>query len=104
MTQWSIGVQREVIKDLVVDAAYVGNRGTGFLANNLINLNALSEDRLKSFGLDLHNATDQALLRARLDSAAALARGFSKLPYASYSPANTVAQSLRPFSLARTSG
>src|SRR5258706_2773087 len=97
MIQWSVGVQREVIKNLVVDAAYVGNRGTGFLANNLLALNALSEDRIKSFGLDLHNPTDQALLRARLDSAAAAARGFNKLPYASYSGANTVAQSLRPF-------
>ena len=97
MTQWSVGVQREVIKDLVVDAAYVGNRGTGFLANNLLALNAISEDRLKSFGLDLHNAADQALLRARLDSAAAAARGFNKLPYSTYSGANTVAQSLRPF-------
>ena len=97
MTQWSIGVQREVIKNLVVDVAYVGNRGTGFLANNLLALNAISDDRIKSFGLDIHNAADQALLRARLDSAAAAARGFNKLPYVTYSAANTVAQSLRPF-------
>jgi hypothetical protein len=97
MIQWSIGVQREVIKDFVVDAAYVGNRGTGFLANNLLALNALSEERIKSFGLDVHNPTDQALLRARLDSATAAARGFNKLPYSTYSGANTVAQSLRPF-------
>jgi Carboxypeptidase regulatory-like domain/TonB dependent receptor-like, beta-barrel len=97
MTQWSIGLQREVVKDVVIDAAYVGNRGSGFLANNLVVLNQLSEDRIKSFGLDVHNTADQALLRARLDSAAAIARGFNKLPYASYSPANTVAQSLRPY-------
>jgi Carboxypeptidase regulatory-like domain/TonB dependent receptor len=97
MKQWSIGLQREVIKDLVVDASYVGNRGTGFLANNLVNQNAISEDRLKALGLDLHNANDQTLLRARLDSAAAASRGFNNLPYAGYSAANTVAQSLRPF-------
>jgi len=60
-------------------------------------LNAISDDRIKSFGLDIHNAADQAVLRARLDSAAAAARGFNKLPYATYSAANTVAQSLRPF-------
>jgi Carboxypeptidase regulatory-like domain/TonB dependent receptor-like, beta-barrel len=97
LTQWSIGLQREVVKDLVVEASYVGNRGHGFLANNLANLNALGDDRLKSFGLDLHNAADQALLTSRLDSPTAAARGFNKLPYAGYSAANTVAQSLRPF-------
>jgi hypothetical protein len=97
MTQWSIGLQREVFKDLVVEGAYVGNRGSGFLANNLVNLNAVSADRLKTFGLDLLNANDQALLRARLDSALAASRGFNKLPYAGYSAANTVAQSLRLF-------
>ena len=97
MTQWSVSLQRELLKEFAVEIAYVGNRGTGFLANNLMALNALSEERLKSFGLDLHNAADQALLRARLDSAAAAARGFNKSPYAGYSLANTVAQSLRQF-------
>jgi hypothetical protein len=97
MTQWSLSLEREVIKDLVVEAAYVGNRGSGFMANNLVNLNAISEDRLKSFGLDLHNANDQALLKSRLDSALAASRGFNTSPYAGYSLANTVAQSLRPF-------
>ena len=77
--------------------AYVGNRGDGFTANNMVNLNALSVDRLKSFGLDINNATDRTLLTSRIDSALAAQRGFNKLPYPSYSGANTVAQSLRPF-------
>ena len=34
---------------------------------------------------------------SRLDSPLAASRGFNKLPYAGYSGANTVAQSLRPF-------
>ena len=97
LNQWSISVQREITRDIVVDFAYVGNRGKGFTANNLVNLNAISEERLRSFGLDVNNANDQALLRARLDSPLAAARGFNKLPYAGYSGANTVAQSLRPF-------
>jgi hypothetical protein len=97
MNQWSISVQREFLKDFVAEVAYVGNRGTGFIANNLLSLNAITEERLKSFGLDLHNTADQALLRSRLDSATAAARGFNKAPYAGYSLANTVAQSLRPF-------
>ena len=97
LNQWSISLQREITRDLVVDVAYVGNRGDGFTANNLINLNAISDERLKSFGLDLNNANDRTLLNARLDSTIAASRGFNRLPYAGYSGANTVAQSLRPF-------
>jgi len=97
MSQWSMGVQREVTADLMVEVAYVGNRGSGFGAANLVNLNAISEERLRSFGLDLRNPADQALLRARMDSAVAISRGFNKAPYPGYSLANTVAQSLRPF-------
>ncbi len=95
--QWSISVQREIARDLMVEAAYVGNRGSGFMANNLMALNALSEERLASLGLSINNVNDRALLRARLDSPAAAARGFNKAPYPGYSMANTVAQSLRPF-------
>jgi hypothetical protein len=97
LNQWSISLQRELTRDLVVDVAYVGNRGMGFTANNLININAISPERLQSFGLDLNNAADRTLLTSRLDSPTAAARGFNKLPYAGYSGANTVAQSLRPF-------
>jgi len=97
LNQWSISMQREITKDLVVDVAYVGNRGDGFTANALTNLNAISEERLRSFGLNINSAGDQALLRARLDSPLAASRGFNKLPYATYSGANTVAQSLRPY-------
>ena len=97
LNQWSVSLQREITRDLVVDVAYVGNRGNGFTANNLINLNAISDERLRSFGLDLNNAADRTLLTSRLDSPLAAARGFNKLPYAGYSGANTVAQSLRPF-------
>lgn len=35
--QWSGGIQRELVKDLLVDVSYVGTRTTGLLAN--INLN-----------------------------------------------------------------
>ncbi|HTG89795.1 MAG TPA: carboxypeptidase regulatory-like domain-containing protein [Vicinamibacterales bacterium] len=97
LNQWSVSVQRELTRDLVVDVAYVGNRGDGFTANNMVNLNAISIDRLKTFGLDINNAADRTLLNSRIDSPLAAQRGFNKLPYPSYSGANTVAQSLRPF-------
>ena len=95
--QWSISVQREILRDLMVEVAYVGNRGSGFMANNLMAPNALSEERLASYGLSINDANDRALLRARLDSPTAAARGFNRVPYPGYSMANTVAQSLRPY-------
>ncbi len=97
LIQWSIGLQREITKNLVVEANYVGNRGVWFEANGLIDLNAISIERLRSFGLDINNAADRTLLTSRLDSALAASRGFNKVPYATYSRANTVAQSLRPY-------
>ncbi len=96
LQQWTVSVQRELTRDLMVEAAYIGNRGTGFTWNTLTNLNAIGLDRLSSFGLDINNPADQALLRARLDSPLAQQRGF-RAPYEGYSLANTVAQSLRPF-------
>ena len=80
-----------------MEANYVGNRGAWFEADSLISLNALTPQRLQSFGLDINNAADRTLLTSRLDSALAASRGFNKIPYSTYSAANTVAQSLRPY-------
>ena len=95
IAQWSIGLQREVMRDLVVEGSYVGNRGVWFQANGLVALNALSEERIKSFGLDIHNAADRSLLTSRLDSPLAASRGFNKAPYTGYPMSTTVAQTLR---------
>jgi hypothetical protein len=97
MMQWSIGLQRQLAANLQIEASYVGNRGAWFEANGLVDMNALSPERLASFGLDINNAADRTLLTSRLDSPLAASRGFNKVPYATYSTANTVAQSLRPF-------
>ena len=94
--QWNIRLQREDTKDLVVEAAYVGNRGGWEQANGLGNLNALTPQRIAQFGLNINNPTDLALLTSKLSSPAAIAAGF-KAPYAGFSTGNTVAQSLRPF-------
>ena len=94
--QWSIGIQRAISSNFVVEASYVANRGVWFNSPGLIDVNGLTVDRLRSFGLDLNNAADRTLLTSRLDSAAASARGF-KAPYAGYPLSATVAQSLRPF-------
>ncbi len=97
LAQWTVSLQREIGKNLAIEGAYVGNRGAWFQVNSLVNLNATPPERLRSLGLDISNTADQALLRGRLDSPAAVSRGFNRLPYTGYSPGNTVAQSLRPF-------
>ncbi len=97
MAQWNVAVQRELTRNLSIEGAYVGNRGVWLEANDLNNLNAISEGRLNAFGLSLNNASDRTLLTSRIDSAGAAQRGFSRLPYVGFPASGTVAQSLRPF-------
>jgi len=94
--QWSIGVQREIYQDLVVEAAYVGNRGVWWNSPGLVDVNANTPERLASFGFDITNAADRSVLTSQLGSAAAQQRGV-KIPYNGYPLTNTVAQALRPF-------
>jgi hypothetical protein len=57
---------------------------------------AISTQRLAAFGLSLNNPDDLALLKSPLNSALAVARGFSKPPYPGFPMGLTVAQALRP--------
>jgi hypothetical protein len=69
--QWSVGLQREITQNLVVEAAYVGNRGVWWTAPLLFipGYNALTPEGLKStWGLDISNPTDRALLTTRINS------------------------------------
>ncbi len=97
MSQWNIALQRELINGLSVEAAYVGNRAVWLEANDLNNVNAISDGRLRSFGLDLNSAADRTLLTSRIDSPLAAQRGFGNLPYPGFPGSATVAQSIRPF-------
>jgi hypothetical protein len=94
--QWSAGFEREILKDLAVDVAYVGNRGAWWLSSILDNYNALTPQILSAAGLDINNPADRAILRATIGSTAA-GRFQNKLPYAGFPITSTVAQSLRPF-------
>jgi hypothetical protein len=94
--QWSIGLQRELARNSVVEASYVGNRGAWWLSPNPDSYNALSTNALQAAGLDINNATDRAILRATIGSTAA-GRFQNKLPYAGFPTNFTVAPSLRPY-------
>ena len=52
-------MQRELVKNLIVEVAYVGNRGVWLEANNLVNDNATPLTRLQELGLDLNNPADR---------------------------------------------
>jgi hypothetical protein len=96
INQWNIALQREIVRNLSLEAAYVGNRGVWEEANNLGAMNYNSTDRLAAFGLNLNNAADRDLLTRNLSDPLVIARGFT-VPYAGYPTNRTLAQSLRPF-------
>jgi hypothetical protein len=95
--QWSLGIQREIVRNMVVEATYVGNRGDWWQAPALLNLNAITPQALAARGLDINSAADRTLLTSLLSSAVAQQRGFSAPPYPGFPLGQTVAQSLRPF-------
>lgn len=95
--QWSVGIQREVSKDLVVEATYVGNRGVWWAAPAMdtIGSNSISDARLASYGLSRNNPADMALLGSLISSPQAVAAGF-KPAYPGMPPNTTVSQNIRP--------
>jgi hypothetical protein len=94
--QWSVSIQRELARNLAVEASYIGNRGAYWQANGLVDYNRISPDILAARGLNLNNPADQTLLLSAVNSPTAIARGFG-LPYPSFPATQTVAQSLRPY-------
>jgi len=99
--QWSIGVQREITRDLVVETSYVANRGSWWTASALAPLNALSVDTLRAYGFnDFTSATESALLTTTVANLTAAqrntlaARGITGIPYANFPTNQTVRQSL----------
>jgi hypothetical protein len=95
--QWSAGLQREIFRNLAVEAAYVGNRGVWWNAPALIDVNGLTPQILAEEGLNLNNAADRTLLTSPMNSAVAASRGFNRAPYSGFPLSSPVAQSLRPF-------
>jgi hypothetical protein len=94
--QWSVGVQREIVRNLVAEAAYVGNRGIWWPTPGAVNYNANTPQALLADGLDITQASARTILAAPIGSAAA-GPFMDKLPYSNFPLTATVAQSLRPY-------
>ncbi|MBV9505686.1 MAG: TonB-dependent receptor, partial [Acidobacteriia bacterium] len=95
--QWSVGIQREILANLVAEATYVGNRGIWWQAPALLNINELTAARLAQFGLSLNNPADVSLLTQQVGSPAVVARNLNIQPYPGFPLTQTLAQALRPF-------
>ena len=98
--QWSIGVQREIIPNVMVDLSYVGNRGAWWQANSLIDINRLTPSILAAHNIDPTTAAGNSLLTGPLSAVLGTptaAADHITLPYAGFPTNRSVAQALRPF-------
>ncbi len=101
--QWSIGLQREINRNLAVEASYVANRGVWWAAGALSPLNALSRSQMAARGFTDYTSTAEAnLLLAQVgllttaQRSTLAARGVV-LPYGNFPANQTVRQSMLPF-------
>ena len=104
LNQWNFSLQREINRNLVVEAAYVGNRGVWWTASGLAPLNALSEATLKRYGFtDFTSATESSLLTTTISRLSATqvqtlqSRGVNLTPYSNFPTSQTVRQALLDF-------
>lgn len=100
--QWSIGLQREIHRNLVVEATYVANRGAWWTAV-LSPINVMSESLMQRYSFSLNSPADGTLLAKQIsglavaDRSALALKGVTVFPYAGYSTDQTVRQALLPF-------
>jgi hypothetical protein len=95
--QWSIGIQRELAKDLAVEVTYVGNRGAWWEANELVDINSMTPAYLAKKGINFNDPSDRALLTQPYYSLTPDQQAKWPIPFASFPTYNTLVQALRPF-------
>jgi len=96
-TMWSIGIQREISKDLSLDVSYVGNRGVWWNSDGALNdPNRVTPAILAAHNLSLCNQPNCLLLQPLSSlTPAQLAQYNLSAPFAGFG--GTVSQALRPF-------
>ncbi len=107
--QWQASLQREITRNLVIEAAYVGNRNVWQSATGFQDFNAVSPALLQRYGFTIDTSakglSDATLLNTNLNrltqaQQSTLASYGVFLPYSGYptgATAPTVLQSLKPF-------
>ncbi len=107
--QWQASLQREITRNLVIEAAYVGNRNVWQAATGFQDFNAVSVSSLQHYGFSVDTSakglSDATLLNTNLNRLTAsqlstLASYGVSVPYSGYptgATAPTVLQSLKPF-------
>ena len=99
--QWSVGLQREVLKNVVVEVSYIGNRGAWWQAGPLIDVNSVTSEYLMTkYGLDINNATDRSLLTTPLSSVWAKDPSYQTRfpkPFTDFPMSSQLIQAIRPF-------
>lgn len=95
--QWSLMLQREIFRDLVVEAGYVANRGAWFQSGSAVCDVCLQPEELAKVGLDATNPAHQLILASRLDSTAAINAGFGTPPYSRFPLTGLVKDALNPY-------
>jgi hypothetical protein len=97
--QWSIGIQRELSRNLVIEASYVANRGVWW--TNLAplgRLNQVSPEAYAAYGLHPYtNAADNLLLSQQISTAPVISRVGVLTPYAGFPTTSTLINALRPY-------
>jgi hypothetical protein len=108
--QWNVSLQREITRNFVIEAAYVGNRNIWATTGGFQDFNAVSVATLQRFGFTVDGSaqgiSDEKLLNAKLNQLSpaqqsTLAQRGISLPYSSF-PASgpfvqTVFQALKSF-------
>jgi hypothetical protein len=94
--QTTIGFERELVRDLSVEANFIDNRGVWLESDGLRGFNQLPVSAIAQHGLDVTNPNDLDLLRQPISSTSVAARGFTA-PYSTFPSGASLAQALRPF-------
>ncbi len=93
--QWSAGIQRQITNTLLLDVAYVGNRGVWWQAQTTPD-NVTNPATLAAAGFNLASQADENELAQSIGSWLGKDSRV-KLPYPNFPLSATVAQSFKPF-------